>query len=123
MGWHPYETTHPPLGKVIMMAGIEMFGMDPFGWRFMGTIFGIAMVPLMYLSLIHIFAAASIVAKVYRDGLMQKYDRQYPQYGFARNKGYGTAEHMEALRRYGPCPIHRRSFITRILQEADDAGE
>lgn len=68
-------------------------------------------------------AAASIVAKVYRDGLMQEYDRQYPQYGFARNKGYGTAEHMEALRRYGPCPIHRRSFITRILQEADDAGE
>lgn len=49
MGWHPYETTHPPLGKVIMMAGIEMFGMDPFGWRFMGTVFGIAMVPLMYL--------------------------------------------------------------------------
>lgn len=55
-------------------------------------------------------AAASIVAKVTRDRLMRDYDRQYPQYGFARHKGYGTALHLEALRRYGPCAIHRRSF-------------
>ena len=55
-------------------------------------------------------AAASIVAKVERDHLMDEYDKQYPQYGFARHKGYGTAEHVEALHTYGPCPIHRRSF-------------
>ena len=55
-------------------------------------------------------AAASIVAKVTRDRLMLQYDRQYPEYGFAQHKGYGTAQHIEALRRFGPCPIHRRSF-------------
>ena len=56
-------------------------------------------------------AAASIVAKVTRDRQMIELDRLYPEYGFARNKGYGTAEHIEALRRIGPCPVHRRSFI------------
>ncbi|MCR4792466.1 MAG: ribonuclease HII [Lachnospiraceae bacterium] len=55
--------------------------------------------------------AASIYAKVTRDRMMLEYDKQYPQYGFARNVGYGTAEHIEALKKYGPCPIHRRSFI------------
>lgn len=60
-------------------------------------------------------AAASIVAKVSRDRLMEEYDRLYPEYGFARNKGYGTAEHMAALRKYGPCPIHIKSFITHLL--------
>ncbi|HOC93795.1 MAG TPA: ribonuclease HII [bacterium] len=55
-------------------------------------------------------AAASILAKVTRDRMMVEYDEIYPGYGFARNKGYGTSEHMEALRRLGPCPIHRRSF-------------
>ena len=55
-------------------------------------------------------AAASIVAKVTRDRIMAEYDRLYPEYGFARHKGYGTPEHMEALRRHGPCPIHRTSF-------------
>ncbi len=55
-------------------------------------------------------AAASIIAKVTRDRLMDDYDREYPQYGFSRHKGYGTAEHMEALKKYGPCPIHRKSF-------------
>lgn len=59
-------------------------------------------------------AAASIVAKVTRDREMRKLDEKYPEYGFARNKGYGTAEHMAALRRYGPCPIHRRSFLRKI---------
>ena len=54
--------------------------------------------------------AASIVAKVLRDRIMEMYDLIFPQYGFARNKGYGTKEHIEALFRYGPCPIHRRSF-------------
>ncbi|QQL43827.1 ribonuclease HII [Sulfuriroseicoccus oceanibius] len=55
-------------------------------------------------------AAASIIAKVTRDRLMLAYDKQFPQYGFARHKGYPTKAHMEALRTYGPCPIHRRSF-------------
>ena len=55
-------------------------------------------------------AAASIIAKVTRDRLMDEYDQQYPEYGFAAHKGYGTAQHMEAIRKYGPCPIHRMSF-------------
>lgn len=55
--------------------------------------------------------AASILAKVTRDHMMEEYDVLYPEYGFARNKGYGTAEHIEALKKYGPCPIHRASFI------------
>lgn len=60
-------------------------------------------------------AAASILAKVTRDHLMEAYDAQYPEYGFARNKGYGTKEHIEALKRLGPCPIHRRSFIGHFV--------
>ena len=55
-------------------------------------------------------AAASIIAKVTRDRMMMEYDAEYPQYGFAQHKGYGTAQHIAALREYGPCPIHRRSF-------------
>ena len=55
-------------------------------------------------------AAASIVAKVTRDAMMVKFDRTYPEYGFANHKGYGCASHLEALRRFGPSPIHRRSF-------------
>ncbi|MDO5834405.1 MAG: ribonuclease HII [Lachnospiraceae bacterium] len=60
-------------------------------------------------------AAASILAKVTRDHLMEEYDAQYPEYGFARNKGYGTKEHIEALKRLGPCPIHRRFFIGHFV--------
>ena len=56
-------------------------------------------------------AAASIVAKVTRDRQLLEVDRLYPEYGFARNKGYGTAEHIAALKRLGPCPEHRRTFI------------
>lgn len=56
-------------------------------------------------------AAASIVAKVTRDRKMMEYDRLYPEYGFASNKGYGTKEHIAALKKYGPSPIHRKSFI------------
>lgn len=55
--------------------------------------------------------AASIIAKVTRDRLMVEYDRVFPEYGFAGNKGYGSAAHLEALKKYGPTPIHRRSFI------------
>lgn len=59
--------------------------------------------------------AASIVAKVTRDRLMAEYDRKYPEYDFAGNKGYGSVRHIEALKKYGPTPIHRRSFIKNIL--------
>ena len=55
-------------------------------------------------------AAASIVAKVTRDHMMTAFDNMYPQYGFARHKGYGTKQHVEAIRTYGPCEIHRKSF-------------
>lgn len=62
-------------------------------------------------------AAASIVAKVYRDHLMEQYDTVYPGYGFAGNKGYGSAAHIEAIKKVGPCPIHRRSFIGNFIEE------
>ena len=61
-------------------------------------------------------AAASILAKVTRDRLMRELDEQYPQYGFLKNKGYGTAQHIAALKEYGPCPAHRRSFIGHFVQ-------
>ena len=60
-------------------------------------------------------AAASIVAKVTRDRELAELDRLYPQYGFARHKGYGTAEHIAAIRQYGPCPAHRMTFIRKFL--------
>lgn len=59
--------------------------------------------------------AASIVAKVTRDRLMVEYDKILPEYGFASNKGYGSAEHIAALKKYGPSPIHRRSFIGNFV--------
>lgn len=58
--------------------------------------------------------AASIVAKVYRDALMEKYASLYPGYGFERNKGYGTAEHIRAIKEHGLCPIHRRTFAEKF---------
>lgn len=61
-------------------------------------------------------AAASIIAKVYRDRLMYEYAEKYPEYDFASNKGYGTAKHIAALRQYGATPIHRRSFIKNFVQ-------
>ena len=60
-------------------------------------------------------AAASILAKVTRDRLMREYDEMYPEFGFGKNKGYGTAQHIEALKKYGPTPIHRRSFIGKFI--------
>jgi len=61
-------------------------------------------------------AAASIIAKVYRDKLMQKYHRQYPAYNFKQHKGYGTAEHRRSIAKSGLCPWHRRSFLIRRFQ-------
>lgn len=65
-------------------------------------------------SLSYQIAAASIVAKVTRDRLMIKYDSVYPKYNFSKHKGYGTKEHMQALREFGICPIHRHSFLKNI---------
>lgn len=58
-----------------------------------------------------VIAAASIIAKVYRDELMIEYAKIYPEYGFERNKGYPTAKHMDTIRQIGPCPIHRRTYL------------
>lgn len=60
-------------------------------------------------------ASASIIAKVTRDRIMLGYDKIYPEYGFAKNKGYGTAEHINAIKKYGLCPIHRRSFVKNFI--------
>jgi len=78
--------------------------------------------PVRTLSIVHgdalsySIAAASIVAKVTRDRLMTEYDKQYPQYNFAKHKGYGTAEHIALLKQYGPCPLHRKSFIGHFVE-------
>lgn len=68
-------------------------------------------------------AAASIIAKVTRDRMMAEYDRQYPQYGLAQHKGYGTKVHMDALRKYGPTPIHRMSFKPVPLSIPENANK
>ncbi len=62
-------------------------------------------------------AAASIIAKVTRDRIMTEMDKLYPMYGFAQNKGYGSAQHIEAIRQYGPCEIHRRTFIGNFVSD------
>jgi ribonuclease HII len=61
-------------------------------------------------------AAASVIAKVERDRIMKGYDKIYPQYGFSRNKGYGTKEHVNSIKKYGFCPIHRKSFSIKGLE-------
>ncbi len=68
-------------------------------------------------------AAASIIAKVRRDRYMRELDAKYPQYGFAQNKGYGTAEHIEALKKYGACPCHRKSFIGHFVDVEGTFGD
>ena len=60
-------------------------------------------------------SCASILAKVTRDRLMRQYDEIYPQYNIKKNKGYGTKDHIEALKKYGPCPLHRKTFITHFV--------
>ncbi len=69
----------------------------------------------------HAVACASILAKVHRDRLMRRLDARYPSYGFARHKGYGTPEHLTALREHGPCPAHRRTFQWRDSADAQHA--
>ena len=70
-------------------------------------------------------AAASIIAKVTRDRMMIEADTHYPVYGFARHKGYGAPIHLEALRRHGPCPLHRRSFapVAAVCQAEDESAQ
>ena len=82
---------------------------------------GIDTLGIPYKSIIHVdaisysIACASIIAKVTRDRIMKQMDEIYPQYGFAKHKGYGTAAHMQAIRENGLCPIHRRSFVKNII--------
>lgn len=66
----------------------------------------------------NVIAAASVLAKVARDRMMVNWHEEYPEYGFDSHKGYGTAAHIEVIRRLGPCPIHRRTFLRSILGEA-----
>jgi ribonuclease HII len=70
-------------------------------------------------------ASASILAKIHRDAIMLQYAEKYPEYGFDRHKGYGTAEHMVALKKHGPCPIHRKSFapVRELLNPSPLQGE
>ena len=65
-------------------------------------------------------AAASIIAKVARDRLMAEYDKVFPEYGFASNKGYGAQTHIEALKKYGPTPIHRKTFIKNFILQFEN---
>ena len=60
---------------------------------------------------IYSISAASIIAKVTRDRIMRQWDEIYPQYGFAQNKGYGTSKHIQAIKEYGICNLHRKSFV------------
>jgi len=64
---------------------------------------------------IYSISAASILAKVTRDRIMKEYDEVYPEYGFSGHKGYGTAKHIQAIKEYGPCPLHRKSFIKNFV--------
>lgn len=64
---------------------------------------------------IYSISAASIVAKVTRDRIMREYDEVYPEYGFAKHKGYGTAAHIEAIKQNGPCSLHRKTFIKNFV--------
>lgn len=67
----------------------------------------------------YLIGAASIVAKVTRDKIMEEYSKLYPQYGFERNSGYGTKEHITAIKEFGPCEIHRKTFIKNFLVEKE----
>src|SRR5574344_142535 len=109
------EGLHIALGQVMGMLkqkGIEkpdivivdaLREIDTFGIQYQSIIKGDATC--------YSISAASIIAKVTRDRIMRGYDEIYPEYGFEKNKGYGTADHINALKKYGPCLIHRRTFI------------
>ena len=73
-------------------------------------------------ALVPAISAASILAKTFRDALMTRLDARWPQYGFARHKGYGTREHRDALREFGPCPLHRRGFRGVVSHSGQEQG-
>ena len=83
---------------------------------------GIDTLGIPYLSIIkgdatsYSIAAASIIAKVTRDRIMRQWDELYPEYGFEKHKGYGTKMHIDAIKEYGPCPLHRKSFIKNFIK-------
>ncbi len=93
-----------------------IFGLEPAPEKVLVDAMPLSSLPMAHESLIKgdarsaSIAAASIIAKVTRDRLMKEYDALYPEYGFGHHKGYGTAEHIEALKKYGPSPIHRLTF-------------
>ena len=91
---------------VIMVDALN--NMDTLGIRYISVIKGDAKN--------YSIAAASIIAKVTRDRMMQEWDEVYPAYGFAKHKGYGTAEHIRVIKENGPCSIHRRSFIKNFVK-------
>ncbi len=78
-------------------------------------------IPVKYIikgdNLSYTIGCASIVAKVYRDNLMKNYAKEYPVYGFEKHKGYGTKEHIERIKEFGPCSLHRRTFIKNFWEE------
>jgi ribonuclease HII len=74
-------------------------------------------------TLSHAIAAASIIAKVTRDRMMREFDREFPHYGFSKHKGYGTRAHIEAIRRYGLCSIHRRTFHISLNEQMKNESE
>ena len=106
------NATKNAMRRAAMNAGADLFLIDAveklgLPGQEMGIIHGDA--------LCYSIAAASIIAKVTRDRQMEELDKIYPGYGFAKNKGYGTAEHIRALKELGPCPVHRRSFIKNFV--------
>ena len=106
---------HEALGKVIDMLKTKpdivivdaLREIDTFGITYEAIIKGDATC--------YSISAASILAKVTRDRIMEEWDKIYPEYGFSAHKGYGTAKHIEAIKKYGPCPLHRKSFITHFI--------
>ena len=104
----PYVTSTLAIGLVFRWLFHSEYGYINFFLEFLPIIKGDA----KSISI----GAASIVAKVTRDRLMVEYDKIMPGYGFAANKGYGSAEHIAALKKYGPTPIHRRSFIGNFVE-------
>lgn len=106
---HAMQQAHSLLSRKITPTYLLVDGRDKFWFDVSHTsiIDGDALEPSI--------SAASIIAKVMRDRLMKEQDALFPLYGFAQHKGYGAPQHIEALQTHGPCPIHRRSFLTNIL--------
>ncbi|MCB1841445.1 MAG: ribonuclease HII [Halioglobus sp.] len=97
------------LGLRVWPLGVEVDGLHLPDLRFQGILIGGRAI-VGGDATVAAISAASILAKVDRDRMMTRLDRAFPQYGFARHKGYGTREHRDSLMKYGPCPQHRRSF-------------